>query len=205
MGLNLESRKTMKERPILFKAEMVNAILDGSKTQTRRVFNHQPDEHIELCTNTKGEHLADDFENNLMYFKCPYGKIGDQLWVRENFAFDSQMDNIKPSEMSKGEPVYYPANRELVQKGCSMISRGKTRPSIFMPHWASRIQLEITDIRVERLQDISGEDARAEGCSGAKDISPYQEFYELWKSINGADSWDSNPWVWIVEFQRVKI
>ena len=186
----------MKERPILFNAEMVNAVLSGRKTQTRRLFKFQTEDHVELATGSDGRHCADDFENDLQYFECPYGKIGDQIWVRETFS----------------ETDYRTAYRADINDGIHCIVE-KWTPSIHMPRWASRIQLEITGVRVERLNDISEEDAVAEGCDKSKSVAartigwcetPVRAFNRLWKQIYGADSWQSNPWVWVVEFKKIE-
>ncbi|KPB64282.1 Uncharacterized protein AC510_3513 [Pseudomonas amygdali pv. myricae] len=138
---------------------------------------------------------------------CPYGKVGDRLWVRESWQADAQVNDVAPRELSHGEPLHYPADGALRQTGCSMITPGKTRPSIHMPRWVSRILLEITDVRVERLQDISEEQAKAEGpiwpVAEHLEMAWRVQFRTLWKSINGAENWKANPWVWVVEFKRV--
>lgn len=194
----------MKERPILFSAPMVRAILEGRKTQTRRVINPQP----------TGRGSSDGKSETTLHYellygaiKCPFGQIGDQIWVRENYRTDRQVDSAKPSELSKGEPILYEADSVFRTYGCHPLEWGKQRPSIFMPRWASRIQLEITGVRVERLQEISEEDAQAEGCDIAFDnemsIGYFQSFQSLWTDINGAESWQSNPFVWVVEFRKL--
>ena len=153
----------MKERPILFSAPMVRAILDGRKTMTRRIL-----------TERHGEY-------------CPYGHPGDFLWVRETF-YNSRMDNSMPT--------HYRADNQ--DEDFQLI----WNPSIFMPRWASRILLEITAVRVERLQKISEDDARAEGVS-PETVGP---FSELWDSINRKPgrTWADNPFVWVIEFKRIK-
>jgi len=199
----------IKERPIIFSAPMVRAILEGRKTVTRR----------ELKKQAALDCLAAGFEPAFLALPgnsdlCPYGRQGDRLWVREAWAADAQLDAIAPRELSQGEPIRYLADGAMQQTGCSMITPSKTRPSIHMPRWTSRILLEITDVRVERLQDISRADIRAEGlqCPAeltSDDVSPnYRDWYpaawrELWKSINGPDAWNANPWVWVVEFKQV--
>lgn len=223
----------MKERPILFSGAMVRAILKGQKTVTRRavkgdqiptlgsweggdeprwsaVGQHHPrygfcvfGDTEEECAKELGLHGA-----------CPYGKPGDRLWVRESWAADAQVDAIAPRDLSEGEPIMYPADGAIRQTGCAMVSQGKGRPSIHMPRWVSRILLEITAVRVERLQDISLQQVRAEGCEvrefwlfGADNAERQRigarVFGNLWSSINGSDSWAANPWVWVVEFKRV--
>jgi hypothetical protein len=154
----------IKERPILFSAPMVRAILEGRKTVTRRPVKG-------LKTDTP---VVDAFDDSPLIGACwdiggpvirsPYGLPGDRLWVREAWQADDQVNSIAPRDLSHGEPIRYPADWGFRQTGCAMIKPGKIRPSIHMPRWASRILLEITDVRVERLQDISDEQALAEGC-----------------------------------------
>jgi hypothetical protein len=199
---------TAIERQILFKGAMVRAILSGQKTVTRREVKRDwiqsAQTPIETCPGIfhfwcSGEHA------------CPYGRPGDRLWVREAWQADAQVNAVKPRDLSQGEPIQYPADGAVWHTGCSMITPGKTRPSIHMPRWVSRILLEITHVRVERLQDISNEQAIAEGVKSAEqdidpdgnDYSPYELFSGLWSIVNGMDSWNANPWVWVVEFKRV--
>lgn len=228
----------MRERPILFAGPMVRAILNGEKTVTRRVMKPQPTPsnmggHSWPCPiHQTMLHVEQELQNGegiwggLADSACPHGAPGDRLWVREAWVADAQVDLIAPRELSQGEPIWYPADGHLRQTGCSMMSRGKCRPSIHMPRWASRILLEITAVRVERLQDISDDQARAEGLRwhslykqwGGVESHPasrpecpqwrwYEDpitaFRQLWESINGAGSWDANPWVWVVEFKRI--
>ncbi|HCF2391409.1 hypothetical protein I5I49_18500 [Pseudomonas aeruginosa] len=205
----------MKERPILFTGPMVRAILEGRKTVTRRVMKPQPDFLGSMVDpNTPFKTLDAGLHARIT---CPYGEPGDRLWVREAWAADAQVDAIAPSDLSQGEPIWYPADLSVRQTGCSMISKGRVRPSIHMPRWASRILLEITAVRVERLQDISEEQALAEGVRGepcdhtrqaCADIGCWGDtakgaFGFLWESLNGEGSWAENPWVWVVEFKRV--
>lgn len=189
----------MKERPILFSAPMIRALLDGSKTQTRRVVKcHVEDYDGALITGTA----------------CPYGQPGDRLWVREAFDF---LPAGGPDQPQACEIVYW-ATGSTEQRTAPhdynpmIYGHEKVRPSIHMPRWASRITLEITSVRVERLQDISESDAQAEGAipndgyaGPAEDrqkgwVTAYRS---IWKSINGADSWAANPYVWVIEFKRV--
>ncbi|MDQ4227037.1 hypothetical protein RBK84_21815 [Pseudomonas aeruginosa] len=205
----------MKERPILFSGPMVRAILEGRKTVTRRVVNPQPDFLGSMVDpNTPFKTLDAGLHARIT---CPYGEPGDRLWVREAWAADAQVDAIAPRDLSQGEPIWYPADFSVRQTGCSMISKGRGRPSIHMPRWASRILLEITAVRVERLQDISEEQALAEGVHGepcdharqaCSDIGCWGDtakgaFGFLWEQLNGAGAWQANPWVWVVEFKRV--
>ncbi len=190
----------MKERPILFSAPMVRAILNGSKTQTRRFIKPQPEvwdddgvmyARIKYGRQTHsgpGDYLIKDI---LPEYGCPYGKPGDRLWVRETFAL------WKNSDGQHG--IDYRATPT-----CNVIDRG-WKPSIHMPRNASRINLEITGVRVERLQDISKEDVMAEGFTDfmtEMHCGYHQPYADLWEKINGAGSWSENPWVWVVEFKR---
>lgn len=193
----------MKERPIIFNAEMVRAILDGRKTQTRRIVgNVQPDNCLTLRkpTKTKGgtyTHVIDAPKHGL----CPFGKVGDRLWVRETFA---------AGLCTKSTMAYRATHKSRdLEEGWDEVI--KWQPSIHMPRWACRIMLEITDVRVELLQSISFDDCRKEGCSGGHDsipgymysATPREHYSHLWESIYGEESWRSNPWVWVIEFKRV--
>lgn len=220
----------MTERGMIFNAEMVRAILDGRKTQTRRIMAPQPADDIERCIFPNPEaigwksSLRHKHGSTTAHF-CHYGKPGDRIWVRETFQgplFDYDlMDSYckDPTPFEKPEfcvykadgvpaPEFYDADDEL---HCCW------RPSIHMPRWASRILLEITDVRVERLNAISQEDAQAEGMeltgwrptysdpdSGGEVMTPYDNFAELWSSIYGDESWKANPWVWVISFKRVE-
>lgn len=192
----------MKERPILFTGPMVRAILEGRKTVTRRVVTPQPDFLGSMVDpNTPFKTLDAGLHARIT---CPYGQPGDRLWVREAWAADAQVDAIAPSDLSEGEPIWYPADLSVRQTGCSMISKGRVRPSIHMPRWACRILLEITAVRVERLQDISDPGALAEGVSHSEmhsGDSLVDVFARLWESTGG--DWAANPWVWVLEFKRV--
>jgi hypothetical protein len=142
---------------------------------------------------------------------CPYGQPGDRLWVREKFQpiWDNEFD--ADWETGKGYAISYPAT-DGVQEYNDMRNDERLttacKPAIHMPRWASRINLEVVSVRVERLQDISPEDAMAEGDIEAQTNSRHKEtsidwYHNLWESINGPGSWASNPWVWVVEFKRV--
>jgi len=195
----------MKERPIIFSESMVRAILDERKTMTRRVIKPQPGNvnHYE-----KG-FVNEAWQSGFVPVKCPYGVPGDLLWVREWHKFESDelgkwikyVDNFRLS--FRGDEISVAnANPEFMWNRC--------RPAIFLPRWASRITLEIVDVRVERLQEISEEDVKAEGvplgeCSD--DLPCHaQGFIELWESINfkRGFGWELNPWVWVIEFKRIK-
>ncbi|WP_286919730.1 hypothetical protein [Pseudomonas sp. UBA6753] len=221
----------MKERPILFSGPMVRAILEGQKTVTRRPVKPQYMEgpwsvrRTEAPRYDRHSHdwwLPTGSQPYAALPPCPYGQPGDRLWVREAWLADAQLDSIAPRDLSLGEPILYPADGSLRQTGCAMVSQGRGRPSIHMPRWASRILLEVTDVRVERLQDISEDQCIAEGiercipgCQSPYDgdgapecdcmnLSYEESFQALWTSINGAKSWSSNPWVWVVEFKRIQ-
>lgn len=208
----------MKERPILMSAPMVRAILDGTKTQTRRsVKGVQRNNCMTLRKATKTRagletHVMDAPSHGL----CPYGQPGDRLWVKETFIDDHK--NFP------GAPIRYVYRADHPE---GILGPGWT-PSIFCTRAASRITLEVVSVRVERLQDISEADAKAEGIESSQIVSgrkrepmmwrdysqgrrdPFEDFSSpvdsyrtLWESINGAGSWAANPWVWAVEFRRV--
>lgn len=218
----------MKERPILFSAPMVRAILAGTKTQTRRVVKPQFDadaEPVEMgATNERGHQISghsglwwDDCEGNPeKAVRCPYGQPGDQLWVREAWAPGDEM--AFGSAKDDPETVLYRADKAALHwDGKAMSTPMGTyafnwdavrwKPSIHMPRWASRITLEIISVRVERLQDISEADAAAEGVRHSLHLpsgrSARGNFAHLWWTIHGDGSWEANPWVWVVSFKRL--
>lgn len=191
-----------KERPILARPELVRAYLEGRKTQTRRIMKPQPD-----CFWNDGKqpvNLPYDRSVNRV-IRCPYGAPGDRLRVRERHAFMNPLDFPDETGAAVTCGVY-----RTMQVACVYATDakligfdGKWRPSIHMPKWASRLTLDITDVRVERLQDISEQDVWAEGVV---DEGEFEEGYsvvgffrEKWIEINGQQSWDDNPWVWVVE------
>lgn len=198
----------MKERPILFSGPMVRAILEGRKMQTRRVCKSI------ICTDLSDmpQHLT-RYGAVATVAKCPYGQEGDRLWVRETWATYG-MDALPDQE----RPLFYRAD-DVDRDGWATPPDLKWKPSIHMPRWASRITLEVTGVRVERLQDIRAHDAIAEGVEisdlaklhalalrkqGRNISAAVVEYGILWESINGPGSWDVNPWVWVVEFKRVQ-
>jgi hypothetical protein len=230
----------MKARPILFSGPMVRALLDGSKTQTRRVvkpvgahhlFQFRGEDEARGADEPTGEwawcraeHVVSD------HIRCPFGKPGDRLWVRETWAIEC-LGRIGTSEgYDCSYELEYRADGATHEFECPPGTddsaylraydrmRGDWWPSIHMPRWASRIALEVTGVRVERLQEISETDAFAEGvdntmCAKAVSRAPSRAtllpmtvhgFAHLWNSLAapGAD-WQSNPWVWVVEFKRV--
>lgn len=207
----------MKEAPILFSGPMVLAILDGRKTQTRRVGKLQSPDYTELGVDYS-RHATNGLEAVATYRAfpdggtarwgicvCPFGVPGDHLWVRETWKPTGLLAFEKPRDTKACGRFAYAADD-------SQASRDKNipwRPSIHMPRWASRITLEITGVRVERLQDISEEDAKAEGVEAviSKKIHGWTphvlEFSLLWDSLNGMNTWRQNPWVWAITFKRV--
>lgn len=207
----------MKERPILFGAPMVRAILDGTKTQTRRVVKPQPEHpHFKGMLATDDEGIELYLHDKTLYraIRSQYGKPGDRLWVREN---GWQRPERTPKMMREGAdtwaPYYFDADYEFGATRDNEFSEFKEwgfkrRPSIHMPRAFSRILLEIVSVRVERLQEISGADCVAEGISAnavPDYIFGYQEAYrDLWERINGIGSWSTNPFVWVVEFRRIE-
>lgn len=191
---------TIKERPILFSAPMIRAIQDGRKTQTRRRLKNDPPTVIRDIQTPQEKTIVPEWY--LTY--CPYGQVGDRLWVRETCVIHENK-------------AWYRASGPLPVLDYAW----KWRPSIHMPRWASRLTLEITGVRVERVQDISAEDAMAEGCfklpaSGRiTDVVGGQYFgrtwpsakfwfHDVWESIHGDESWALNQWVWVIEFRRLE-
>lgn len=221
----------MSDKPIIFNDAMVRAILDGRKTQTRRVMKPQLGNGWEFGTASAagiqyGEITSSHpkkgrfgvfirrevmkgsgkFEHDLI--PCPYGRPGDLLWVREAWR---EYDNS--TECGCLDHCCCPPTGTPIHRATGDDGESKWRPSIHMPRWASRITLEITRVRVERLQDISVEDARSEGCD-VPDLPPEVHgvagdfaaderttFAILWNRINGAGAWNQNPWVWVIEFR----
>jgi hypothetical protein len=209
----------MRERPILFSAPMVRALLAGTKTQTRRVVQPQPppeatsagvissmpprDDDGEWTWLTGDPRDADSWET-LDSFRCPYGWIGSRLWVREAWAARLDQDHMSAAELYaagvRWAGYWADGPEKCCNTGCAGAA-GRVRTGRFMPRWASRIMLEVVDVRVERLQEITEADARAEGVSGR------DEFRALWDSINAKRGfgWDTNLWVFVVEFRRVGV
>lgn len=205
----------MKERPILFSAPMVQAILAGRKTQTRRVVKSKRELILipfAALQSEMQEHLElqgwREWVNGHLGPPCPYGQPGDRLWVRETTEADhNTSDTVTLSRYSADKsPVLYSRCEDHEYNGsvAHWDYPRDVRPSIHMPRWASRINLEITGVRVERLKDISEADAMAEGVWGYRALpTGRQQFEALWGDINGPESWAANPWVWVVEFKRV--
>ncbi len=209
---------SVTDRPILFSGEMVRAILDRRKTQTRRVIKPQPyvDANGNACW--KNSNFGQDLKRTPLFKSlaspipcsstkrvlCPYGAPGDQLWVRETWG------HTGTGVWSVGQ-VYYAQDGGIIYRADHPNAAGSWFSPLHMPRFASRITLRITDIRVERLQDISEDDARAEGVGyknpgylpGTKG-NWIGSFAYLWNKINGPGAWNTNPWVWVVAFERVK-
>lgn len=226
----------MKELPILMNAEMVRATLAGTKKQTRRLRGLKEINENPCDWEIVGDSFSTDkyfviFKNKEGEFRkilCPYGGLGDQLWVRENFRIGNAYDKVSPYLAVCGDgniPVKFEADKE--PERAKLRYWGKLRPSIHMPRCFSRIDLKITEIHVQRIHDITEEDAKAEGLKyhasfrewGGVEVhpayrndcphyrwyeSPVEAFKQLFKSINGAEAWDNNPWVWVIKFKRVE-
>lgn len=240
----------MRERPILFNAEMVRAVLSGAKTQTRRVVKtvQLRGDHVGVRVVGSYPHVVELTDEGLMWRptggmpapvpyptpeRCsPYGVPGDRLWVREAYAIDDYRYlpgcgslRERPADLDP-RSLYYRADgdccAQIPECQCQSGVGGRRarfwRSARYMPRWASRILLEVTDVRIERVQDISEADARAEGTSltaiagtvngqpaELHPMSHKQAFGWLWDSINEKRGlgWNANPWVWIVEFERV--
>lgn len=213
----------MKERPILFNGAMVRAILDGSKTQTRRVCKLQPHESAEMTwwPDGKGTDTGTSGGAPGCYLRlCPFGQVGDRIYVREtwqawhktSYEYDEwEPISVKEATTSKSSTFDFGPTCDAIEYRATSKSGGPWTPSIHMPRWASRILLEITDLRVERLQNITEQDAKSEGCAGGHGAIPdygynasqYEHFMHVWESVYGNASWIENPWVWVIEFKRV--
>lgn len=211
----------MKERGMIFNAEMVRALLDGRKTQTRRPIKWKQTRFTEIGEREDGSKWpwSEDAERACDFWHpCPFGAVGDRIWVRETWARYNIDQNSHDIAYRATTPEDWP-------------EEGRWRPSIHMPRWASRILLEITDVRVERLNAISPEDAESEGLERTNftgfgdepglpsypepDVYfdplkkqwkeyPPEAFAGLWESIYGEGSWKANPWVWVISFKRVE-
>jgi len=191
----------MKTRPIIFNGRMVNAILNDIKIQTRRVIKPQFNEiwgfGVQIGSDYFSVHVDIKTRNGWRWINCPYGKPGDKLWVRETWK-----------NLPDGGIGYRASPDETCRVG-NFILIANWKPSIHMPRWASRIMLEIENIKVERLQEISESDAALEGVPGIATHKPYPRQYRdsfevLWDSINAKRGypWESNPWVWVIQFKK---
>ncbi|MCU3600555.1 MULTISPECIES: hypothetical protein [Enterobacteriaceae] len=187
----------MKERGMIFNGEMVRAILDGRKTQTRRPLKWKQTRFTEIGEREDGSRWpwSEDAEHACDFWHpCPFGAVGDRIWVRETWARYNIDQDSHDMAYRATPPADWP-------------EEGRWRPSIHMPRWASRLMLEITGVRVERLQAITlGDICKEIGC-GLYDFRPatygFQVWEELWKSIYGEENWQANPWVWVIEFKVV--
>lgn len=239
------SGDSMKEKPILFSDPMIQAILEGRKTQTRRVMKDQKGlgsaydfvncenngcAQLGVSESSRGFGLyvgcGEYPEEGSEFWKSPYGSIGEGLWVRETWGMEGtgtcgvngHIDVCYRATDEKGiDPISIEVSRKEYIKYLDRWNKANSMKmpwtsSIHMPRWASRLDLEITDIRVERLQDISKEDCIAEGMEGLKDIHGgwHESYAELWDSINGKPRsdgldirWNANPWVWVVTFKKI--
>lgn len=218
----------IREKGLIFNSEMVRAILDGRKTQTRRPIKWKQTRCTEIGERDDGSYWpwSEDCENCCDYWHpCPFGAVGDRIWVRETFqgplVSEELLEEYRayPEKFENPEYCEYSADGGPRPEYCDLDDnlRHGWRPSIHMPRWASRITLEITGVRVERLNDISQEDAQAEGMeltgwrptysdpdSGGEVWTPYDNFAQLWQCIYGEESWQANPWVWVISFKRVE-
>ena len=243
----------MTERGMIFNAEMVRAILDGRKTQTRRIMKLQPkpsksrpgdfwfsskklESMVHVSDLAPGNSPIADYHLFIQEHCCPFGAVGDRIWVREAFRVHSRATDVatlvyKASERNSWTEQTHRVPVTVCNKPATP---EKWTPSLHMPRWASRILLEITDVRVERLNAISEEDAQREGVHTevwdqtvvARNYAARDEFFQfwsedmphyvemnqlyrssfrsLWESIYGEESWKANPWVWVIEFKRVE-
>lgn len=226
----------MKERPILFSAPMVRAILAGTETQTRRVLKQATGPSLSVGMDDDAPGVAElswlwgdgpghEVEETIKRVACPYGQPGDRLWVRESFwafgRWETRFDPKKGRDAQTfidmtaecGKAYQFTDQMPEREKATlsTVIPSWWRRPSIHMPRAASRITLEVTGVRAERLQDISETDALAEGArtwaseqgTPVRDLDEARlQFRALWTDINGGESWDANPWVWVVEFKK---
>jgi len=223
----------MKERPILFSGPMVKALLAGTKTQTRRIVRLPNGVDYDGYSGSVVRGSLPFESTGTRSYTCPYGAPGDRLWVRESAWIWCDRVAVGRTKTGRIKVLYHPINRAGSVVYCTDGATKPTHPldddlhhmwrfkiGRFMPRWASRIALEVTGVRVERLQAITAEDAKAEGvtvprcsceaCSHTSAICPadatsYVEgFRDLWCKINGPESWQSNPWVWVVSFRKVE-
>lgn len=236
----------IKEKGLIFNSEMVRAILDGRKTQTRRIMKVQPENsELGLSRVVESKNGIDDgkyfwsqsdatgLKSRSKPFACPFGTVGDRIWVREAFRVHSRATDVatlvyKASERNSWTEQTHRVPVAVCNKPATP---EKWTPSLHMPRWASRILLEITDVRVERLNAISPEDAESEGLERTNftgfgdepglpsypepDVYfdplkkqwkeyPPEAFAGLWESIYGEGSWQANPWVWVIKFKRIE-
>lgn len=219
----------MTERGMIFNSEMVRALLDGRKKQTRRPIKWKQTRFTEMGEREDGSKWpwSEDVEHACDFWHpCPFGAVGDRIWVRETFqgplVHEELFEEYRayPEKFETPEYCEYAADGVARPEYCDLDDnlRHGWRPSIHMPRWASRILLEITDVRVERLREISQADAEAEGVGKLKkgfwknyqpgwtefQLTARGSFATLWKSIYGDESWYADPWVWVIEFKRIE-
>lgn len=219
----------MKERPILFSGPMVRSLLAGTKTQTRRAVKFpkwaDASEDLEFSSDDGLPAALCGETGCYSDLICPYGVPGELLWVREAWRTAKCLDELSPAEIGNKcveagytrpwAPLRFEADGvESNWSGFGSTEKreqpGRYRNSQFMPRWCSRITLRITDVRAQRLQEISEADAIAEGCPAVSvydldcdSVAPSKHYRDLWESINGAGSWAENPWVWALSFEVV--
>ena len=185
----------MTDRPVIFSAPMILALLGGRKTQTRRLAWRAP---ARSCPGVECEHGFDACPRCDAPRASPWQRVkpGDRLWTRENWYAARGADSVKPREMTPDWGVAYAATYSYAETGL----HGKTRPAIHMPRWASRITLTVTEVRRQRLWEISDHDARAEGTHGYRQLEGYPAFRAIWSDLHGAENWDANPGIVALTF-----
>jgi len=197
----------MADKPIIFSAPMVRALIDGRKTQTRRLMPHQETLKVAYSPIVSGIRIF-NYAGEEEISRPPV-KVGDRLYVREHWRTADAYDDLSPSQMGGEEPVIYLADDTLETWGWrNDFVPGRFRQAMHMPRWASRLTLTVTDVRVQRLQEISAADSIAEGvqcgtcefmntsaCNGRGCFASIAAFQALWNSLHGPDAWDANPWV----------
>jgi hypothetical protein len=199
------------EHPIIFNEWSIQRILEGEKTQTRRVVRPQPADGVECIRHVKGDfwqanEMCSEWDPTLWQSKCPYGTPGDVLWVREAFRLPADNDGKETPKEQVQRGVncwYYEATEEYTfLPGADW---GRLRPAIHMPRELCRLRLRVEDVRVERVQEISGKDARAEGClpDTQSDGAARLELFHKWEDIHGEGAWERNDWVWVITFSRI--
>jgi hypothetical protein len=212
-GLGCNAPNVTRERPILFSAPMVRALMAGTKTQTRRVVKGAPTDWAPMQPQVFAPTVIDRHgdeqpgpdaygagnEDGDCWIRCPYGEPGDRLWVRESWARDDEDGQV----MYRADIGHEACADAWEQGRIEGVPRYKWKPSIHMPRRICRLVLTLESVRVERLNDISRGDAMAEGCpfqNMAEGPDPRQWYADLWDQINGQGSWNANPWVWVLAF-----
>ena len=212
----------MTDRPLLMSGPMIRAVLDGTKTQTRRVLKPQPEySEAEMYSRSQGELLVGDLATNEVVFSRRNApaqvvkvrpQLDDRIYVREAWRTWESVDHLPPRDLTQVETVQFEADGKT-ENGMTMSRPGKFRQGMHMPRWASRLTLVVTDVRVQRVRDISRQDCVAEGCKGfvsndgEDGETPEEEFQGLWNTLN-ADrgyGWAVNPWVVAITFETHKV